>query len=151
MRKYAFVNTDTGEILNIRTPYEVPADWYDGALIDTRLVKELDMSINNSEYMATKVWRNNAWETRPQQPSERHKWTADGWTEVINEGLEWRKIRGHRTHLLLNTDWTQITDNSLTDTEKAEWRTYRQALRDITTNQASVERYEDIVWPTEPT
>ena len=40
-------------------------------------------------------------------------------------------LRKQRNQLLVDTDWTQSTDNGLTDSKKAEWVTYRQALRDL--------------------
>jgi hypothetical protein len=41
-------------------------------------------------------------------------------------------IRQTRNYLLQQCDWTQMPDSPLTDTKRAEWATYRQALRDIT-------------------
>ena len=61
--------------------------------------------------------------------------------------LEMVAIREERNRLLAESDWTQFTDSPLTSEQKAEWATYRQALRDITT-QSSV--YDDVVWPTKP-
>lgn len=61
--------------------------------------------------------------------------------------LEMVAIREERNRLLAESDWTQFTDSPLTSEQKAEWATYRQALRDITT-QASV--HDDVVWPTKP-
>ncbi len=151
MKKFAVINIENGEVLNIRTPYETPEGWVDGAVFDNRLLKELDLSVDGEEYLYRKVWRNDAWEDKGVKPSERHQWTADGWVEVINEEDEWSKIRGQRTYLLNLSDWTQVPDSPLTDAKKQEWGVYRQALRDVTTAQSSVERYEDIVWPTEPT
>lgn len=53
-----------------------------------------------------------------------------------------------RSTLLKNSDWTQLSDVPLTETEKGEWATYRQSLRDI----PSQEGYPwDIVWPIAPT
>ena len=40
-------------------------------------------------------------------------------------------VRSHRTHLLSESDWTQVADSPLSDSKKAEWATYRQALRDL--------------------
>ena len=40
-------------------------------------------------------------------------------------------FREIRNTLLLNSDWTQFTDSPLTDAKKTEWKTYRQALRDM--------------------
>jgi len=36
-----------------------------------------------------------------------------------------------RNFLLTQTDWTQVSDNDLTQEEKNAWAVYRQALRDI--------------------
>lgn len=40
-------------------------------------------------------------------------------------------VRDQRSRLLSNSDWTQLADSQLTDTQKASWATYRQQLRDI--------------------
>ena len=46
--------------------------------------------------------------------------------------------------------WTS-TSRNLTDEKKAEWRTYRQALRDIISNiPTDLDDPENVVWPTEP-
>ena len=47
---------------------------------------------------------------------------------------EWcsKEARWERDQLLLSCDWTVGADSPLSDEKKAEWRTYRQALRDIT-------------------
>ena len=52
-------------------------------------------------------------------------------------------IRNERDGLLRESDWTQVTDSPLSDSKKAEWATYRQALRDLPST-------DPIVWPTEP-
>ena len=43
-----------------------------------------------------------------------------------------RHFRDLRNKKLKNSDWTQANDSPLSDTKKAEWATYRQALRDLT-------------------
>jgi len=53
----------------------------------------------------------------------------------------------NRTGKLEHSDWTQFTDSPLTDSKKEEWKTYRQALRDLPT--ASGWPYTH-TWPTEP-
>ena len=42
--------------------------------------------------------------------------------------------RNYRNTILQNSDWTQLADAPLTAEKKAEWATYRQALRDITSD-----------------
>ena len=69
---------------------------------------------------------------------------AQGSDEPINwEG----QSRAKRNHLLKISDWTQVADCSLSDEKKEEWRVYRQALRDIST-QESWPVYP--VWPEAP-
>lgn len=41
-------------------------------------------------------------------------------------------IRMKRNELLSNCDFVLMSDYPITDDKRSEWRTYRQALRDIT-------------------
>lgn len=59
-------------------------------------------------------------------------------------------VRDNRNLLLSQSDWTQISDNRLTDTQKEQWRTYRHSLRDLPQNYSSATQKSDIVWPTKP-
>lgn len=59
-------------------------------------------------------------------------------------------IRNYRARFLLGTDWTQIPDNTLTDAQKQEARTYRTALRNITSGLDNPKNIEDVTWPTPP-
>ncbi len=56
------------------------------------------------------------------------------------------KIANRNTNLKM-CDWTQAADSPLSDTKKAEWATYRQALRDITDSATSL---DDVTWPEKP-
>ena len=58
--------------------------------------------------------------------------------------------RDKRNHELLMSDWTQVPDSPLSDSKKAEWATFRQALRDITTH-SNWPNLEDADWPPPPT
>ena len=40
-------------------------------------------------------------------------------------------LRNKRKELLSESDWTQVADSPLSGSKKAEWTTYRQALRDL--------------------
>ena len=55
-----------------------------------------------------------------------------------------------RKGLLPSSDWTQLPDSPLSDSKKAEWATYRQALRDLTTH-SNWPNLEEADWPTKPT
>ena len=56
-------------------------------------------------------------------------------------------IRIQRDKMLTDTDWTQISDNSLSEKVKQEYQVYRQALRDIPEQPGFP--YE-VVFPVEP-
>jgi len=59
-------------------------------------------------------------------------------------GAQWTVIRAERNKLLAESDWTQLPDAPV---DAAAWATYRQALRDITTEANPFA----IVWPESPT
>ena len=54
-------------------------------------------------------------------------------------------LRAARNVKLAETDWTQSRDVTLSNDE--DWKTYRQALRDITKDYKSL---EDVKWPEKP-
>ena len=56
-------------------------------------------------------------------------------------------LRVERNIKLAETDWTRMDDNGMSDSAKASWATYRQALRDITDSATSV---YDVTWPKKP-
>ena len=55
-------------------------------------------------------------------------------------------LRNQRNQLLAETDWMGNSDITMTDA----WKTYRQALRDITTQTPSDDTLSNIKWPTKP-
>ena len=57
------------------------------------------------------------------------------------------QIREKRNGLLVNCDWTQTLDSPLNAEQKTAWTTYRQALRDITTQSGFP---TDVTWPSAP-
>jgi 3-phenylpropionate/cinnamic acid dioxygenase small subunit len=71
--------------------------------------------------------------------------------EFTQNELTDKFIRARRSHLLAACDWTQAVDSPLSEQKRAEWSTYRQALRDLTTTYPTAQKADDVVWPTEPT
>jgi hypothetical protein len=61
-----------------------------------------------------------------------------------------RLIRKQRDGILTRTDWTQVPDASLTDAKKLEWRTYRQALRDLPAQYQNETDFANVVFPNPP-
>lgn len=80
----------------------------------------------------------------------------------IQYDWEWNRdwttlLRQNRSKRLTDSDWTQMSDNSLTEEQKELWRTYRQQLRDLPSTLTE-EQYRELVrdenhelWPVPPT
>ena len=66
----------------------------------------------------------------------------------LGQSLEMNKIRSKRNYLLFICDWTQLIDSPLTQQQKNDWATYRQALRDLP-QQENLDPNNPI-WPLQP-
>ena len=55
-------------------------------------------------------------------------------------------LREQRNQLLAETDWMGNSDVTMS----ADWKTYRQALRDITSQTPSDDEMSNITWPKKP-
>ena len=64
--------------------------------------------------------------------------------------LNWTKVSLIRNFLLMDSDWTQLGDAPISAEEKAKWVTYRQKLRDIPQDQATIAA-NSVVFPMTPT
>jgi len=59
---------------------------------------------------------------------------------------ELEALRFKRNNLLAETDWMANSDVTISD----DWKTYRQALRDLTNGLDTVEKIEAVEFPTKP-
>lgn len=79
---------------------------------------------------------------------------VQNWTEsdASSEDIEtrknekWEEVRDIRDNLLAQSDWTQFQDSPITGSALTDWQTYRQGLRDITTQDNPY----SLTWPTKP-
>ena len=55
-------------------------------------------------------------------------------------------LRAQRNQLLVETDWMGNSDVTMS----ADWKTYRQALRDITKTTPADDALSNITWPKKP-
>ena len=60
------------------------------------------------------------------------------------------KLRAKRDALLNETDWIVTKAKETGTTIPTAWKTYRQALRDITENLTTVEEVNAVVFPEKP-
>jgi hypothetical protein len=81
------------------------------------------------------------------QPSAWHKFNIEtkAWVDFTPCDFVQSEVKKVRNELLSNSDWTQLFDVSVPN--KADWATYRQALRDIPDQQGYP---ENVIWPIAP-
>ena len=77
--------------------------------------------------------------TKPTDAQIKTKYDELVAAESLNE------LRQVRNMKLRDTDWTQNRDVTLSN--DADWKTYRQSLRDITDSATSL---DDVTWPENP-
>ena len=85
----------------------------------------------------------------------RVQFTAEEETARDNEEAAWANgevnrelniLRERRNVLLVETDYLALSDNTLADNMK----TYRQELRDLTSGLDTVDKINNVTWPTKP-
>ena len=67
-------------------------------------------------------------------------------TQVVSP-VTWEEVRATRDRLLAACDWTQMPDIQMSEETINLWRTYRQTLRDITSDY---KKPADVRWPESP-
>jgi hypothetical protein len=67
-----------------------------------------------------------------------------------------KELRFDRTVRLVESDWSRLDDVGLSESKKAEWATYRQALRDLPSsanpslNSDGTLNNSSVTWPSKP-
>ena len=72
--------------------------------------------------------------------AEEQAWADGAFNRAIAD------VRNKRNRLLAETDYLALSDNTLT----SDMTTYRQNLRDITNGVDTVDKCNNIDWPTKP-
>lgn len=81
----------------------------------------------------------------PFTPEEEAEWDAMAANAAANRlAAAASDVRAERNRRLAACDWTQLPDCTA---DTAAWATYRQALRDVPSQQGFP---DDVTWPTEP-
>ena len=87
------------------------------------------------------------------------KFVIDKLSQIFEQGLVTSKdlgneifniLRAKRDELLNETDWIVTKAKETGTTIPTAWKTYRQALRDITENLTTVEEVNAVVFPDKP-
>lgn len=73
---------------------------------------------------------------------------VEGEKDLIRKAYASSELRIKRNATLASSDWTQVPDSPLSDQERQQWATYRQALRDLPANTPDP---LNVTWPEPPT
>tara|TARA_R110000824_G_scaffold370316_1_gene559890 strand:- start:495 stop:935 length:441 start_codon:yes stop_codon:yes gene_type:complete len=145
MINVAMVNKE-GAINHVTSP-ATDEMYSEGEVCGDYIARFLDQGVSVS-YAIERLYWNNGWQTKESRPNDFYLWESGGWSFKPN--VFWAAVRCEREYLIGASDWTQFADSPLTATEKAEWATYRQALRDVPETYAAATSLDDIIWPTKP-
>ena len=69
---------------------------------------------------------------------------------IVEFDMAMADLRAKRNKLLADSDWEVIMAKEKGTTLSAGFKTYRQALRDITNGLTTVEDVNAVTWPTKP-
>jgi len=69
---------------------------------------------------------------------------------IITFEMAMSALRSQRNKDLKDSDWTQLPDTNLTNSQKQAWMQFRGELRNITDNLTTVEQVNNIDYPDKP-
>lgn len=133
---YTIYSDTTGQILRIVQTTDIQSQLQSGE-------SYIEGSVDDSAYYI----ENGVAVAIPAKPDQYSvfDFTTKQW--VQNQTMAVADVSSKRQRLLYASDWTQIPNGPLTTEQQAAWATYRQELRDITSQSG----YPfNVVWPIPP-
>ena len=145
-RIWAVIDKTNGEVVS--TMHMNSTDISDGSdYMEGFFVKDITGEYDPGSFTRTKYW-DDGWQELSAKPEGSYKLSGGTWVFDQDEFLA--VLRAERSNILSACDWTQFADSPLSDTEKAAWATYRQALRDLPGNTGQITSVYEVSWPAEP-
>lgn len=147
MKKIARIYKPTGEItgiVNYQSSYEPNTPLDNGDYVHV----EVPEDTNSLEFCETRYWKDGEFHVRDYRPGDYYYWKNFAWEKNLEQ--VWAQTRYKRDQLIAASDWTQMIDAPLTDSQKEAWKVYRQELRDLPDSFSTVEVPGDVIWPTTP-
>ena len=133
---YVKYDTATGQIFSSGNTQATAIEGRDGFMV-------VDGPVDNTLYKV----KNQQLVLLPPSPGADYiyNFTTSQWE--VNLPLVTGQVLQQRSELLYASDWTQIPNGPLTTAQQTAWATYRQELRDITSQPGYP---TNVVWPTPP-
>lgn len=146
MNKFALV-AENGEVVSVVHP-AYDNMFTEGQQVGTETAHSFEYEESDTTVINEWYWR-YAWvKNKPARPNNYYYWDNYEWN--LNTEALVTEMRSLRDYKLGRSDWTQVADSPLSDTDKAAWATYRQALRDVPANNPNITDLDEVSWPTEP-
>ena len=140
MKKFALV-AENGEVVSIVHP-AYDNMFSEGQQVGTQTARGFAYEVSDATVINEWYWR-HAWEkNKPERPSNYYYWNNYEWN-LNTEAIE-AEVRSLRDYKLGRSDWTQFADSPLSDSKKADWASYRQALRYIPQQFPTDADYESV-------
>ena len=79
-----------------------------------------------------------------QRDAEEQAWLEGAFDRAMAD------LRQRRNKLLQESDWTVLSDNTLTNVQRTSWMNYRTELRNITEGLSTVDDVNSVVFPNTP-
>ena len=138
-----------GEIKQIYTPGGTIDPEGEYSFDKNLTVVHITTQVDQVDYMKKKYYKGGEWKDRADKSATPYfTWKDEAW--VLDSDALWVEIREDRNRRLYASDWTQLDDCKLSLTKKGEWTEYRQALREVPTNNSDVTHADNVVWPDQP-
>ena len=83
-------------------------------------------------------------EEEAQRDAEEQAWNDGAFDRAMAD------LRSKRDKDLVNSDWTQLGDTTLTNSQKQAWMQFRSELRNITNGLTTVEDVNNLDYPNKP-
>ena len=137
---------------------EIESMYHPGAYVDPEGQYLLDKGknvVHLKEYVDIPKWINQRyykegeWKVRELKDKEYYFWKNEKWN--VDSTKLMARIRRERDAKMAGTDISLLPDYPMAADKLAEWKTYRQALRDVPANNSSVTDLNQVKWPTKPT
>ena len=115
------------------------------------MIRKLD-AVNalhpNADYAISGDGKITAWNEQDiTQPSESE---IDAKLAELQAAEPMRLLRVERDQLLAASDWTALADSALTSEVSAQWKLYRQKLRNLPSGLNTPAKVKAVKWPTKP-
>lgn len=128
MKSFALLNEFGFVEQIVNSPHD---DYKEGEIYNNLTARELPIGHDPAKVLNDWYW-DNGWNIRDAHPTRFHFWNVETKIWELNEEQLLAHHKFERNQRLVASDWTQLPDSPLTESQKQEWAIYRNLLRNMT-------------------